>query len=264
MAIHRRELLRQLHAAIDSRHAPAMIALADDPAIVGFPLPGAWKTSIKAARQKAAATARLVAVLHNGPRSELLTQFDVRLIREYPEQFAPFQAKLSLWTQSEILPAESLGLGAAVGRASLVPADEPSPAYRVRWTWPQSRFSDECVLLICQEEPVPGDDPMLVPAVFRLAVDRPTWEHGGGNCLIHVEPDWNGYYVAVWARVDLGFVQFYSHPLLLGQLQVREAPFWKRWLGRPAARNHDAHPEDPAAQANGNSPATETRQDAHE
>ena len=167
-AIYRRQLLRRLHTAVDSRHAPAMIAVADDPALAGFPLPGSWKALIQAARQKAAATARLAAVLRDGPRNDLLTQFDARLIREYPEQFAPYQAKLSVWTQSEILPAESLGLGAAVGRASLVPADEPRPAYRVRWTWPQSRFSDECVFCICQQEPVPGDDPRLVPAVCDL------------------------------------------------------------------------------------------------
>jgi serine/threonine protein kinase len=264
MALRHRQLLRQLQTAVESRHAPTIIALADDPALAGYPLPGAWRTVIKAARQKAAAMARLEAVLRDGPRVDLLPHFDARLIRQYTDQFAPYQSQLSQWTQSEILPAENLGLGAAVGRASLVAADEPYPAYRVRWTWPQSRFSDECILCITQEEPLPGDDPTLVPAVFRLAVDRRTWEHGGGNRLIQVEPDWNGYYVAVWARVDLGFVQFYSHPLLLGKLQVRGASFWKRLLGRPPARNQEDQPNAPPLESNGNSQATEIGQDAHE
>ena len=79
--------------------------------LTGVSLAGGRKTALKAARQKAAATACLAAVLRDGPRSELLTQFDARLIREYPEQFAPYQAELSLWTQSEILPAENLGIG---------------------------------------------------------------------------------------------------------------------------------------------------------
>ena len=152
-----------------------------------------------------------------------------------------------------------------MGRASLVPADEPSPAYRVRWTWPQSRFSDKCIIGICRQEPVPGDDPTLMPAVFRLAIDRTAWEHGGGNQLIYVEPDWNGFYVAVWARVDLGLAQFFSHPLLLGQLQVRGASFWKRWLGGLAGTKRcPPHPENSPPGSNGDSQATEIGQDVHE
>jgi hypothetical protein len=137
---------------------------------------------------------------------------------------------LEAWSRTEVLPAEKIGLRPAVGRASLVRLEKRRGSYRVRWTWPQQRFTNECVLAVCAEPPGPDDDPRQLPALFRMPLDRQNWESGGGSRVIHVKPEWGDSVVAVWAVVDLGFRLLFSQPLTLGRLESHRGLFG----GRPS------------------------------
>ena len=89
----------------------------------------------------------------------------------------------------------------ALARASLLCIDWDAGLFQIRWTWPQQRFSEQCILAICPEAPPAGGDPGEVSVYYRLPIDRASWEAGGGSRQIHVSPEWRDGCVAVWARL---------------------------------------------------------------
>lgn len=222
-AVRRRELLRQTGKAIRARHDGEIVRLAQDPLLVDFPLPADWRAAVEAAQARVAKTAALIAALEAGDAGKFWERFDARLIRRHRDLFAAHEAVLRSWTKKEILVPERLGLGRALGRASLVCPDPAEGIYCVRWTWPQQRFSQRCILAICPEAPGPGDEPGGVSVYYRLPIDCASWEAGGGSRLLHVLPAWGDGWVAVWAMVDIGFAVFPSHPLVLGRLREAAA-----------------------------------------
>ncbi len=218
-AVYRRQLLDRIQQAINGPDDAAIVELLKDPCLEDYPLPSSWTAAIRTARDRVDKTEALLAALREGNRSSFAGWFDARVIRSSADRFAAYEARLSEWTRAEILPLEGLGLGPALARASLFSIDKREGAYRVRWTWPQQRFADECLLAICARPPDPGEDPRDLEVRYRLPVDRQHWESGGGSRVIHVKPAWAGSYVVVWAMVDLGFRIFASHPLVLGRLE---------------------------------------------
>ena len=229
VAVRRQDLLRRLQTAVAQRRGPEIVEIVEDPCLEGYPFPPGWKAVVKWARDKVTKTRQLVAVLAERQRATFLAAFDVRLLRECPEQFTTYRALLTDWARADVRSPENIGMGLAVARASLVPLDDPREAYRVRWTWPAARFSDECLLAVCPDQPAWDDDPLTLPVLERIVTTRPMWESGGGSRLLEAMPNWSGAYVAVWAKIDLGFETFYSHPLLLGQIQ-QPSRGWKPWL----------------------------------
>ena len=231
-AVRRREVLHRMGKAIRARRDGEIVRLADDPLLADFPLPAEWQAALEGARAQVAKTAALIAALEAGDATLFWKRFDARLVRRHRELFAAHEELLRRWTEKEILAPERLGLGPALARASLVCLDRAEGTYGVRWTWPQQRFSQQCILAICPEAPGPGDEPGGFSVYYRVPIDCASWEAGGGSRLIHVLPEWADGYVAVWAMVDLGFEVFPSHPLVLGHL--REAadgspPGWRGW-----------------------------------
>ena len=239
MAVHRKALLDRIQQAIHARDDLAIARLIEEPSLVNYGFPASWTAAIRAASDSVTKTEALIGALRDGDRSAFPESFDARLIRKFSDRFAQYESRLSEWTRSEILPTEALGLSLAVARASLFRVDKVEGTYRVRWTWPQQRFADECILAICPEQPGEGDDPRDLEVLHRLPIDRQNWESGGGSRIIHVEPEWAGCCVAVWAMVDLGFRLFSSHPLVLGHLdgqKRRPSPGWKGWKVLPSLR----------------------------
>lgn len=231
-AVYRRQLLTRIQRAIDARDDVALIELVEEPSLEGYALSAGWATAIRTARERVAKTEALVSALAGGDRAAFVEAFDARLIRKHGGRFQAHESPLSDWTRSEILPLEGLGLSLAVGRASLFCLDKAEGTYRVRWTWPQQRFTDECFLAILADEPDPDSDPRDLELRHQLPIDRESWEDGGGSRVIHVEPEWAGNVVIVWATVDLGFRTFASRPLVLGRLGGRKKG--KRGEGRGA------------------------------
>ncbi len=260
-AVYRRQLLGRIEQALSARDDAAVIELVEDSALENYALPAAWTMAIQTARDRVAKTESLLSALEDGDRSSFLTLFDARLIRKSPDRFRKHEALLSEWTRSEVLPLEGLGLGPALGRASLFCVDKGEGTYRVRWTWPQQRFTDECILAICAAEPDPDADPRDLDVFYRLPVDRRNWESGGGSRLIHVKREWMDGLVVVWALVDLGFRLLASRPLVLGRLD--EAPKqagrgWGGWNVFPSRPNRKS-PAPP--QATDAAPGNESEDD---
>jgi hypothetical protein len=238
LAARRQDLLRRIAKAIRRRHDAEIVRLMEDPSLAGYPLRPEWSAAIEAARSRVGKTAALVAMVQSRDAASFWHRFDARLIRRHQDLFGPYEALLRRLTEKEILPLDRLGLGPALARASLVCVDWDAGIYHVRWTWPQQRFSEECILAICPQAPGPGDDPGEVSVYYRLPIDRASWEAGGGSRQVHVSPEWREGYVAVWALVDLGFQRFASHPLVLGSLQdaagapARGRKGWRPFAGR--------------------------------
>ena len=231
-AVYRKQLLDRIEQAINTRDDATAIELVEDPCLENYSLAASWTSGIRTARDRMAKTEALVAALEDGDLSSFCELFDARIIRKYADRFSQHESLLSEWTRSKILPLEGLGLGLAVGRASLFSIDEAEGTYRVRWTWPQQRFADECILAVCQAEPDPDADPRNLEVQYRLPLDRRNWESGGGSRVIHVKPEWTGSWVIVWAIVDLSFQTFASQPLALGRLDAggqKPGQGWKGW-----------------------------------
>jgi hypothetical protein len=235
-SLYRRDLLKHLEQAIGRRDEMAIAETLHDPCLKDYPMPSSWTPVIRSARQRIAKMESLEAVLGAGDPSKFAPLFDARILRQYEQRFRPYQQVLEAWTRTEVLPAERIGLRPAVGRASLVHLEKGRGNYRVRWTWPQQRFTNECVLAVCGEPPGPDDDPRELPALFRMPLDRQNWESGGGSRVIHVKPEWGGSLVVVWAVVDLGFRLLFSQPLTLGRLESRRGLFG----GQPSPQSSPA------------------------
>ena len=231
-AVHRRDLLHRIGRAIRSQRDAEIVRAMEDPSLADYPLPVEWQAAIEAAKARVGQTATLIEALQSGESALFWERFDARVIRRHQDLFAPYEALLWRLTESEILPLEKLGMGPALARASLVCTLPQQGLYRARWTWPQQRFSEQCILAICPDEPGAGGDPSGVSVYHRLAIDRASWEAGGGDRQFRILPDWIGGWVVVWALVDLGFHRFASPPLVLGRLGEAfgaGAGRWKRW-----------------------------------
>lgn len=226
-AVAREELLKRLRSAVDDHDEAAIARLSEDPYLAEYPLPAEWGGVVKTARDRIGRTEALWEAVRDEQRSAFCERFDVRLVRACPERFAPYESLLARWIRSEVLSPERLGLRPAADRASVVPVDKPPGSHRVRFVWPEARFSDQCVLTICAQQPGPEAVPEETALLHRVCVDRQSWESGGNAWLLHTEPDWAGAYVVVWAVVDLGFRTFYSLPLVLGRLGDRSRWKWK-------------------------------------
>lgn len=220
-ALRRQEVLGRLRAAVEARDEGAVARLAADPLLAGYALPPGCSAVVRATSEKLDRVRRLADALAEGRRDEFVGCFDARLIREHAVQFAASQARLTAWTRADVLPLERLGLGPAVARASLTRVDRREGTWRLRWTWPQPRHAERCLVAVCPAEPGPDDDPREVEALHREAVDREGWESAGGSRVLHAQPGWSGACVAVWAEVDLGLCVLFSPPLALGRLDER-------------------------------------------
>lgn len=226
-AVTRKELLGRLQAAVDDRDEAAIAELIEEPSLADYPLPAEWEPVVTTARQRIARVEALLEALRDQQRSSFRELFDVRIIRLYPKRFASYESLLARWIGSEVLLPEKLGLQSAGGRRSVLAVGDPAGSYRVRWTWPQQRFADQCLLAICLDQPGPEDGPGQLNVLHRVPVDRKSWEGGSSGWIVHTEPGWTGAYVVVWAVVDLGFRVFYSSPLVLGRLEGRSRWTWR-------------------------------------
>lgn len=226
-AVARAELLDKLQAAIGDGDEAAIGELMHQPCLADYPLPAEWVPAVNAARDRVGRCQAMVTALRDGKRSKFHESFDARIIRRYPEEFSPYQSLLREWTTAEVMPLDRLGLQPAVARQSVVPLRGSQNGYRVRWTWPQPRFADECLLAVCGQRPGDGDDPQDLTTHLRLPIDRESWERGGGSRVVRAQPQWIGSYVVVWALVCLGEQTLTSPPLVLGRLEGRRRRSWK-------------------------------------
>ncbi len=232
-ALRRQGLLRSLATAIRMRQDAEIVRLTKDPLLVDFPLSPEWRPVIQAARDRMAQTIDLLEAVQKGDAIGLKKFFDVRIVRRHQELFAPHESQLRRWIERELLSPTLLGLGPALGRASLVCINAQKGVFSVRWTWPSQRFCQRCILGISAQSPGPGDEPQADSVYHRVPIDCASWEAGGGSRTIQVPPEWRDGWVAVWAMIDVGFFDLASHPLVLGRLRDAAQGFIE---GKPVFR----------------------------
>jgi serine/threonine protein kinase len=216
-AIKRRAGLEKVGDAISRCADPELLELVDGSLLAGYPLPPAWQAVVDQARQRTATMAVLEKALAGHDRKAFVEAFDARLIRRYSDRLQPYQAMVLRWTESEVLAADVMGLQPAVGRASLAELDSQKGTYRVRWTWPLPRFSDECLLAVVRERPNDCDTADDHDVLCQETIDRTSWETGGGSRTLEADSRWEGCYAVVWASIDLGYRRYWSEPLVLGR-----------------------------------------------
>lgn len=220
-AVFRRDLLDRIGQAIGRGDDVEVVELAADPGLEGYTLPSGWPDAIEAARRNADTFRALEMALEMRAPAAFVDSFDARVLRRYADKFEPHREAIEAWTALELLDPGAMGLGPAAGRASVELIDKSEHLYRVRWSWPGDRFADECILAVAEELPEAADDPREVEAPFRETVPRADWDNAGQSVEFRAEPEWTGHHVAVWAVIDLGFRQWFSHPVVLGTLGKR-------------------------------------------
>lgn len=235
-AARRQSLLRQLHDAVVRGDGRAMAAVMDDRAMTDYPLPPQLAVPAREAHQRAAAMREMVEVMRRGERAYFPAVFDVRAVRAYPAEFEPHRDLLRQWIIAELLPPEAIGL-APSPEGGIEPADEvDGPACRLRWTWPEGRFTAKCRVAICAQRPPLEQAFHDGDVLFLTAVERAEWEAAGGSWRLRVDPAWRDAYVVVAAVIDCGFESFVSRPVVIGTLGGNRWWNWRRWklFGRDA------------------------------
>ncbi len=224
LAERRAPLLKRLHAISDDlpaeKRSKQLAKIWDEELLGKCPEAKRWRETFEVAtpsEEPLAPGDALIAALQDQQLSAFYESFDARAVRDDPERFAPHESLLAEWTRREILPPDKLGLRSRGGK-SLMPVRKSVDRYKVQWIWPAERFVEQCILAVCAEEPGTEDDPETLDAAYRVTIDREAWQRDGGNRIIQVKPEWTGYYVVVWALVELGFRTFHGRPLSLGRL----------------------------------------------
>lgn len=216
VASHRATLVKRLAGAVANEDEPTIAEIIAEPCMQGYPLDASWHDAIRKAQALIQRAQSLVTALNRDDRLAFAQQFDARLVRRFPLLFEAVQDKLVTWTKKIILAGNVLPLSPARGRNSVIRDAETT--YRVRWTWPEPRITDDCFVGVSRGRPDPRLDPreaseQLMP--WRTTISRNTYQDG---CLIH----WNKPQTAcvfVVAIVELGFCSLTSEPVELGMVQ---------------------------------------------
>jgi hypothetical protein len=227
----RQAVLEQMKAAIAAGDKMRVAELAAEDCLDGYPLPGDWARIAKGALAELRTLKHLLKTLKHNDRAGFLAAFDARVLRRHKPEFAHYRGRIEEWISTEMLASQQLGLAPPVARKALVHEPGNNGTFRVCWQWPEPRYSEQCVVALCRDLPGRGDDPRQLAALIRLPVDRKSYEEGGGNRILHVEPGWLGSYVAVWAMIDAGFHVFASEPLVLGRIDVPASKSARRTSG---------------------------------
>ncbi len=219
-AARRKTALEEMKAAIAAGDKTRVAELAGEDCLEGYPLPGDWARVAKTALAELRTLRHLLGTLKNNDRAGFQKAFDARVLRRHPHEFAHYRGRIEEWIAAQMLASQQIGLAPPVARKSLVREPGNNGTFRVCWQWPEPRYSEQCIVALCRSLPARGADPRQLDALIRLPVDRKSFEEGGGNRVLHVEPDWFGSYVVVWAMIDAGFHVFASDPLVLGRLEA--------------------------------------------
>jgi hypothetical protein len=163
----------------------------------------------------------MLKALAHDDRDGFRAMFSASCIREHAAAFKPSWSKLLEWTRAEILPVDHIGLGVAVGVRGVEVRKGSSAEFlrcTVRWKWPDSRFTDECRVLLCRNKPAANVSPDETASLLKIPKTRELYQSGGGFLTQQVSTAWKGCYVVVWAKIDLGATTLWSEPLVLGKV----------------------------------------------
>lgn len=217
----RKSLLAELDQAVKANDAFRAFDLAGYPVVDGYKHHPDIAMFLRGASQDVASVRGMLNAFAVSDAKMFAASFSAGVIRSRMAIFAEHWESLVAWTRDVVLSCESIGLGNAKG----VKGVESRPAgpgrwlrMTVRWKWPESRFSDECVVVLCKNKPRQSDVPSDVDALIRIPKTRALYESAGGFHSQQVNAAWAGCYVVVWAKVDFGEDVLWSEPFVIGKV----------------------------------------------
>ena len=228
-AVLAQQTIEALQKSVEAEDLPEVERLLNEPCMQDRPLVDELQQNIEnlRAQAKQAMLARrqalVTALLENG-RNTFHELFDADLVREICRQSPHHQPLVNQWMDSEILPVSRSGL--AVDAEQAIQRDENSGMIRFSWTWPATRISTRCRLLISKRKPAETDIPDDIDALLAIDLEHAQWSDEVG-CQVEFQAEWEQAYVSVWAVIDLEFQTFYTLPLEIGRIQPAEKQ--KRW-----------------------------------
>jgi hypothetical protein len=218
-AVRRKTLLDQLAHAIAIKDKPRIIEITGESCLRDYPFNSAWQKITEDARQEIESANAMIDALRTQNKDDFRDLFNARSIRTYPQLFQPFEDQVVAWTNDFIRRREAIGLTNPPATKSLV-AEGHRNSYLVRWKFPLPRYTDQCYLTISRARPGPETDFDALQVSLKAPVNRELYEGAGGR-KIHPSHDANGFYIAVWAIIDLGFAKVTSEPFVVGRIGQR-------------------------------------------
>jgi hypothetical protein len=218
----RRKQLAALEALVatrDNRKAALGEEIVSDPCLAGYAFDDATTRWIEWAREVGRAVREMTAATERGDDKAFLASFDAGFLRDHAIMFQAHWQQILDWVRSGVMSAakpqppigqQPLEVVAGTGKSA--------SRCRLKWRWPERRFTDECMVVISREKPSATSVPSAVGPLLSFPVTRESYEIGGGFRTVQAKPDWKGGYITVWAKLDLGADTLWSQPLVLGRI----------------------------------------------
>lgn len=220
-AVRRQKLLRSLADAVAKDEILQGCKIVVEPCLAGYPFDDKTKRWIEGAKADVVAIRGMAGALASGNRQKFTESFSARLVRRHADALQPHWSRLCEWVKSEVLPTERLGLQPPRAQRPLEVEQSTERGLSrctIRWNWPELRFTDECRVMVCRNRPTNGDSPDRIKAWIDFPMTREMYQAAGGFRRQTIEPTWQGSYIVVWARIDLGSEILWSEPLVLGKV----------------------------------------------
>jgi hypothetical protein len=220
-ATRRQKLLRALAQAIEKGDTVLGCGIVAEPCLDGYPFDEKTKRWVESARADAGAVRGMLDAFKTDDRVGFVQSFNARLVRGHAGTLRPHWHRLVAWVKSDVLPAERLGLKPPTAQRPLElqpAADRKSTRCTMRWNWPEQRFTEECRVMVCRNRPAAGESPDTIKGWVDFPMTREMYQSAGGFRRHVIDAAWQGAYVVVWAKIDLGAESFWSEPLVLGKV----------------------------------------------
>lgn len=222
VASRRRELLAELKAALATNDYFRMTQLSRESCLQGYPFAATTVQSLKNAAREIGAIERITEAIRQGDEKRLLEVLDTKVLRRFPHCFVDsvLQTTLQAILQGQLRKPETLKLRPPLGRKPITYDRGESLKLHVCWNWPDSRYSEKCLLAVLTRRPGLNEDPLKLKTLYTQALDSNSYVSGGGDRVLFPKSNWNGAYVVLWAEIDLGTSKTWSEPLVLGRLEL--------------------------------------------
>lgn len=221
-AVVRKQVITKLQIAVESHDQVAIATLVAEPCLRGYQLPRDWSNSIADAQQRVERGRQLSDSLASGNRELFFRSFDQALIKDSAAVIAVHEQTVIAWMKEGILQVDKLGLKKNFATNSLNRIVSKPNSFQAKWTWPQVRFTQQCVITVSRQKPKADQTPETINAVFQQPVTREQYM-AAAQYVLHAREGWSGFYVTVWAIIDLGFTRLTSEPLVLDRLEIGSA-----------------------------------------
>lgn len=217
----RQTLLKKLTDAIAKGDTLRGSQIVEDKCLSGYAFDDGTRRWIDSARADASSVRGMLDGLGSANRGQFASSFNARLIRSHASSLQPEWTKVLEWVKSDVLPIGRLGLAPPRAQRPLEiekSVNQKASRCTMRWNWPEVRFSDECRVMICRHRPVAGESPDSISAWLDFPMTREMYQSAGGFRRQKIDATWQGSYVVVWAKIDLGSEVLWSEPLVLGKV----------------------------------------------